>query len=61
MFRRTSTDRSPWIVVLGNDKKAARLECIRHVLSLLDYADAGQPGLRLEPDASIVSLAGENA
>ncbi len=57
MFRRTSTDRSPWIVVRGNRKKRARLESIRHVLSSLDYADAGQAGLRLAPDPSVVGRA----
>jgi len=57
MFRRTSTDRSPWMVVRGNHKKNARLESIRHVLSTLKYDDAGQPGLRLEPDPRVVSRA----
>ena len=54
MFEQTSTAGSPWVVVQGNRKKRARLESIRHVLGALPYPDAGQPGLRLEPDPAIV-------
>lgn len=54
MFARTSTEGSPWIVVRGNEKKRARLESIRYVLSTFDYPDRGQPGLRLIPDPEIV-------
>ena len=56
MFRRTSTPGSPWVVVRGDRKKAARLESIRHVLGALDYADRGQTGLRLTPDPAVVSV-----
>jgi polyphosphate kinase len=37
MLKATHSDLSPWIVVRSNDKKRARLNAIRHVLSLLDY------------------------
>lgn len=37
MFEGTDTDFAPWTVVKSNDKKRARLEAIRHVLSLFDY------------------------
>jgi polyphosphate kinase 2 len=39
MFHHTDTDRAPWIVVKSNDKKRARLEAMRHVLSAWDYDD----------------------
>ncbi|MEZ5979655.1 MAG: polyphosphate kinase 2 [Planctomycetota bacterium] len=58
MFARTSHDAAPWIVVRGNHKKQARLESIRHVLSVFDYPNKGRSGLRLEPDASVVTRAG---
>lgn len=61
MFERTSTDKSPWLIVEGNSKKAARLETIRHVLRSVDYENAGQPGLRLDPDRRIVFRAGSEA
>ena len=38
MFERTHTDHAPWTVLKANDKKRARLNCIRVVLSAIDYA-----------------------
>ena len=37
MFFYTDTPVAPWTVVKSNDKKRARLEAMRHVLSLLPY------------------------
>ena len=37
MFSKTHTSFSPWIIVKANNKKLARLESIRYVLSLFDY------------------------
>ncbi len=37
MFGKTHTSYSPWIVVKANNKKIARLECIRYVLSKFEY------------------------
>jgi polyphosphate kinase 2 len=37
MFRRTHSSGSPWYVVRANDKHAARLNLIRHLLSQLRY------------------------
>jgi len=39
MFFYTDTADAPWTVVKSNDKKRARLEAIRHVLSRFGYAD----------------------
>jgi polyphosphate kinase 2 len=38
MFAHTDTEHAPWTVIKSNDKKRARLEAMRHVLSQLDYA-----------------------
>jgi len=54
MFERTSTPQSPWIVVRGNEKKVARREAIRHVLTTLDYPRRGFSGVRTTPDPTIV-------
>ena len=35
---RSHTDHAPWTVVRSDDKRRARIEAIRHVLSQLDYA-----------------------
>ena len=37
MFHYTDTPEAPWTVVKSNDKKRARLEAIKHVLSQFDY------------------------
>ena len=37
MMERTSTDHAPWTIVRSNDKRRARLNAMRHVLSKLDY------------------------
>ncbi|HVB45449.1 MAG TPA: polyphosphate kinase 2 [Streptosporangiaceae bacterium] len=37
MFRHTDIPEAPWTVVKGNDKRRARLEVIRYVLSLFPY------------------------
>ncbi|MEU9836789.1 polyphosphate kinase 2 [Streptosporangium sp. NPDC048047] len=39
MFLHTDTEAAPWTVIKSNDKKRARIEAMRHVLSLFDYAD----------------------
>jgi polyphosphate kinase 2 len=39
MFEATDTDIAPWIVVKSNDKKRARINAMRYVLSKFDYDD----------------------
>jgi polyphosphate kinase 2 len=39
MFAHTDTDISPWHVVRSDDKRRARLNCIRHLLSLIPYEE----------------------
>jgi hypothetical protein len=39
MFFYTDTADAPWTVVKSDDKKRARLNCMRHFLSSLDYPD----------------------
>lgn len=56
MFQQTDTAWAPWTVVRSNDKKRARLNAMRYVLSLFDYAgkDHGLVGF---PDPLIVGPA----
>jgi len=37
MFEFTDTENSPWYVVDADDKRSARLNCIAHLLSLIEY------------------------
>jgi polyphosphate kinase 2 len=53
MFFYTDTADAPWTVVKSNDKKRARLEAMRHVLSLFPYAGR-DPGVAGAPDPLIV-------
>jgi polyphosphate kinase 2 len=39
MFMYTDTEKAPWHVVDANIKRHARLNCISHLLSLIDYQD----------------------
>jgi polyphosphate kinase len=39
MFARTDTGVAPWTVVKSNDKKRARINAMRYLLSQLDYPD----------------------
>jgi polyphosphate kinase 2 len=49
MFRYTDTKVSPWWVVNADDKKRARLNCISHLLSQVDYHDVTSAPLELPP------------
>ncbi len=54
MFSKTHTTYSPWIVVKTNDKKKARVECMRHVLSQFNYDGKEVSQTVLNPDPNIV-------
>lgn len=54
MFSKTHTSYSPWIMIKTNDKKVARLEAIRHVLSQFDYQDKEHAETVLNPDPNVV-------
>jgi len=49
MFAHTDNKQSPWHVVDADDKKRARLNCIRHLLSLIPYKDLTPKPIKLPP------------
>ena len=49
MFEYTDTKLSPWFVVESDDKKRARLNCIRHLLSNFAYQDVVPGPIELPP------------
>lgn len=53
MFFYTNTADSPWIVVKSDDKKRARINCIRHFLHHLDYHNKDTK-IVFEPDSKII-------
>jgi len=56
MFRTTDTEFAPWTVVKSNDKKRARIEAMRSVLSRFDYADRDKDVVG-NPDPRIIGAA----
>ncbi len=54
MFSRTHTSFCPWMIIKTNNKKEARLESIRHVLSRFHYEGKGDSGTNLFPDPNVV-------
>jgi len=55
MFSRTHTTFSPWVIVQANNKRKARLESMRYVLSSLDYEGRDTAETSLYPDPNIVT------
>ena len=55
MLSRTHTTYSPWVIVRSNDKKRARLESMRYVLSNFEYDTKEEAGSLINPDPTIVS------
>ncbi|MFT4736961.1 MAG: polyphosphate kinase 2 [Cyclobacteriaceae bacterium] len=49
MFAHTDTKQSPWYVVNGDSKKKARLNCIHHLLSKVDYEPIKLEKIELVP------------
>jgi polyphosphate kinase 2 len=47
MFEATDTPKSPWYVVNSNDKRRARLNCIRHLLKTIPYKEVSLPRFKL--------------
>ena len=54
MFSKTHTTYCPWIIVKANDKKTARLESMRYVLSKFEYPGKDKALTTLLPDPNII-------
>ena len=52
MFAHTNIPEAPWFTVEADDKRRARLNCIRHLLSKVPYEDMTPPALDLPPRRS---------
>jgi polyphosphate kinase len=49
MFAHTDIKQAPWYVVNADDKRCARLNCIRHLLGLISYEDLTPEPISLPP------------
>ena len=47
MFKATDTDWAPWTIVPSDDKRRARLNCIRHLLKIVPHKDAPRVKVKL--------------
>ena len=54
MFTKTHTNFSPWMIVKTNDKKTARLESMRYLLSKFDYTDKEDSSDLIQPDPNVI-------
>ncbi len=54
MFNKTHTSFSPWTIVKTNNKQTARLECMRHVLSRIDYDGKDDSNTPLLSDPNVI-------
>ena len=54
MFSKTHTNFSPWMIVKTNNKRIARIESMRHVLSQFEYEGKGDSGISLLPDPNVI-------
>jgi len=52
MFSHTDTKQTPWYVVNSDVKKHARLNCIKHLLSMIPYEDLTPEPITLAPRKS---------
>ena len=55
MYSKTHTSYSPWVTVKANNKKTARLESIRYVLSQFNYDGKDEALTTILPDPNIIT------
>ena len=53
MLQETNRTMAPWTIIRSDNKKMARINCIRYVLNQLDY-EGKLPAKELKPDTDIV-------
>jgi len=54
MFSKTHNSFCPWVIVKINDKQTARLECMRYVLSRIEYEGKDDSKISLIPDPNVI-------
>lgn len=54
MFARTHTSFSPWVIVKTNNKRKARLESMKYVLTQFDYEGRDQSPVNIFPDVDVI-------
>jgi polyphosphate kinase 2 len=47
MLRASHTGNAPWVIIRSDNKKKARINCIKHILSGVQYSTSKQPDLNI--------------
>jgi polyphosphate kinase 2 len=55
MLMASNTETSPWTIVRSDNKKAARINCIRHILNQIDYPNQLSSKQLIEDSSIIIS------
>jgi len=58
MLLASHTDHAPWTVIRSDNKKKARINCIKHILSNIDYDESIKPK-KLKTDSEILIRAND--
>ena len=58
MINKTSSEKSPWIIVKGAEREYMRIEAMKYILSLFNYTDKSE--LVQAPDSVAISLSNKN-
>ncbi|MGB3751055.1 MAG: polyphosphate kinase 2, partial [Arcobacteraceae bacterium] len=58
MLMSSNTDICPWTIVRSDNKKAARINCIKHILNRVDYPNQLR-GKLTEEDSNIIVTGSE--
>ncbi len=61
MFERTHNEITPWYVVRADDKKRARLNVIRHLMSLVDCPGKDEHAAQPDPEIVFASMTRDNS
>jgi polyphosphate kinase 2 len=57
MLNETNRTLAPWTIIRSDNKKLARLNCIKYILSKIDYEDKiSQEELRIDPDVLVSGI-----
>lgn len=54
MLKETHTGYAPWTIIRSNDKKQARINAIKHILSSIDYANKTETSKLVTDDAILL-------
>lgn len=55
MLMASNTDSCPWTIIRSDNKKKARLNCIKHILNRVDYPDQIKPKNNIEDPDIVIS------